>query len=125
MQIVREATRTRSEDEHLAGRSARERGIDDRERGFVLLVAPAPVAMNVVVIGHEPLVRGQARAQRQIGLVGRCERVDLERREQRAQPLRMVGRCGHERAEPVPGQLREPFLAHGFLEPAPILVELA
>ncbi len=87
VQIVCEPAGARAAHENPLRRRVAERRIENRERRFVLGIAPGPVSMNVGVVSGEPLIRRQARAHREMGAVIRGVVADLERSEQLAQAL--------------------------------------
>ena len=56
VQIVGEAAGAGAEHEHSAGRRVAQQRGERVERGVVLGIAPAPVAMDVGVVSRQPLV---------------------------------------------------------------------
>src|SRR5690606_33900789 len=111
--------------------SSRRRHTRFSRDGVQTCALPISVAMHVAVIGHEPLVRRQARAKGEVGLDACARRVDAERREQRRDALRMIldrraqglealtGRGAPSRALERASELRPPpvELAERGLEP--------
>jgi len=67
----------------------REHAADQVKRARVLFVAPAPVAMNVLVVGVQALVERQAGAQGQIGFARRGSRIREQRCQRSSQAFRL------------------------------------
>ena len=102
VQVVCESTGAGAEHQYFAWRLIAQQRGEQLERGLVLRIAPAPVAMDVGVVSREPLIRWQARAQREVRFVARRVLLDFERCEQRPQSCAVVARRALEALEPCP-----------------------
>ncbi len=92
VQIVGEPAGAGAEHERSARFRAAEQSGEHVERGVVFGVAPTPIAMDVGVIGRQPLIRRQASAQREVCLV-------VRRRVARARAVRATRAAArHDRA---------------------------
>jgi hypothetical protein len=90
VEVVGEPAAAGAEDQQPARRaSRRERGEDLGERGGVLLLAPAPVAMQVGIVVCQALAQRQAGAEREVHLVAILAAGQAERLEQPLQQGRM------------------------------------
>src|SRR5688572_21868780 len=102
MQVIRQPARARTLHQRApqsASLAAEQHG-NFGECAGILLLTPGPITMQVDIVVSEPLLEGQARAERVMAGLGDAARLEAEWREQFPQPPYLVFVSGRGPFEP-------------------------